>query len=214
MFVSFRFINSRAHFLQLIFACGESQILAVRDYLAMVSVVVVISIVNNEKLQLFCGDFDWSKIRSYNHHQLITTETCRGPVHLVRDWLVHSTLPPTSRRPVREFHILFDVSLYKQGFWWHCDMRFLCVLGNTTPNVNRIPRSNEFCISWIQNLGKTQSLRVKDIECLDVGCAHQWKVEDRSGEVENSFLSLKAWKKIDVLGENAFYLNWNGTETQ
>ena len=54
MFVSFRLINSRAHFLQLIFACCESQILAVRDYLAMVAVVVVILIFNNEKLQLFC----------------------------------------------------------------------------------------------------------------------------------------------------------------
>ena len=61
MFVSFRFINSRAHFFQLIFACSEGQILAVRDYLAMVAVVVVISIVNNEKLQLFCGDFDFQK---------------------------------------------------------------------------------------------------------------------------------------------------------
>ena len=49
MFVSFLFLNSRAHFFQLIFACGESQILAVRDYLAMV--VVVILIVKNEKLQ-------------------------------------------------------------------------------------------------------------------------------------------------------------------
>ena len=138
IFVSFRFINSRAHFFQLVFACGESQILAVRDYLAMV-VVVVILIVNNEKLQLFYGDFDWSKIRSYNHHQLITTETCRGPVHLVRDWLVHSTLPPTSRKPVRDSLILLDVSFYKQAFWWHCDMCFLCVLRNTPPNANRIP---------------------------------------------------------------------------
>ena len=207
MFVSFRFINSRAHFFQLVFACGESQILAVRDYLAMVSVVVVISIVNNEKLQLFCGDFDWSKIRSYNHHQLITTETCRGPVHLVRDWLVHSTLPPTSRRPVRDFLILFDLSLHKQALWWQCDMCFLCVLRNTPPNANRIPhishdkplqRSNKFWNSWIQNLGKTHILGVKDIERPDVGCAHQWKVEDRADEVENSFLSIKAWNKIDV----------------
>ena len=50
-FVSFRFINSRAHFLQLIFACRESQILAVRDYLGMVAVVVMILIFKNEKIQ-------------------------------------------------------------------------------------------------------------------------------------------------------------------
>ena len=134
MFVSFRFINSRAHFFQLVFACSEGQILAVRDYLAMVVVVVLILIFNNEKLQLFCGDFDWSKIRSYNNHQLITTQTCRGPVHLVRDWLVHSTLPPTSRRPVRDFLILFDVSLHKQALWWHCvwHVLFVCASKHTS----------------------------------------------------------------------------------
>ena len=119
MFVSFRLINSRAHFFQLVFACGESQILAVRDYLAMVAVVVVMILI-------------LSKMRSYNH-QLITNITCRGPVHLVRDWLVHSTLPPTSRRPVRNFLILFVVSLHKQAFWWHCDMCFCVSLETHLP---------------------------------------------------------------------------------